>query len=194
MAPRALIFDLDGTLWDSQHLYAAVIESVGGPYAAVTQDSLLEGGSIATLLRQVGITNRNFASSVAKHISLLTFYPSVLSSLGTLQSNGIPLGIVTSLPSWIWRPLVEITGLGDQVKVIEGSRRGFPKAAGIKAALSRLSVLAYREVWYVGDLPSDSIAAKNAGVSFAWASWGYYEETLSDTDQQLISFREVLLL
>ena len=194
MASRAFVFDLDGTLWDSFPLYAAVVASAGGPDSDVTQTSLMKGQSIATLLRQVGVSEYEFASLVDEHISALTFYPLVKNSLGILQGNGVPLGIVTSLPSWIWRPLVKSTGLSDQVSIIEGSRRGFPKAAGIKAVLSQLSVPTDQGVWYVGDVPGDRDAARKAGVSFAWASWGYCEDQPKDIDQPLKSFREVLTL
>lgn len=194
MASRALLFDLDGTLWDSHPLYAAVIASAGGPDPAVTQTSILNGNPTAKLLIQVGIDNRNFAAALKEHIAELEMYPSVGKSLIRLQSAGVPLGIVTSLPRWIWYPMVEITGLGENIKIIQGWQRTLRKSAAINSVLSKLSVPPNREVWYVGDLQGDGTAARTSGVSFAWASWGYSQKIPIHTDRHLRSFREVLSL
>jgi phosphoglycolate phosphatase-like HAD superfamily hydrolase len=50
------------------------------------------------------------------------------------------------------------------------------------------------DVWYVGDLKSDCTAARNAGISFAWASWGYSSEMPAHASMHLSSFSEVLAI
>ena len=194
MATRALILDLDGTIWDSHPLYARLIESRGGPDFESMRRSLRTGGNVARLLRSNGLHGAGYRSALRHYRASLQLYPSVRSCLTDLQLADIPVGIVTSLPSWIWQPMVSMAQIEGFVSVIEGSRRSYSKASSMEAALRSLGVKPSTDVWYVGDLESDSAAARAVGLSFAWASWGYSAEMPPKASKSLTSFRGVLTL
>jgi phosphoglycolate phosphatase-like HAD superfamily hydrolase len=48
------------------------------------------------------------------------------------------------------------------------------------------------EVWYVGDTTNDGAAARAAGLSFAWASYGYGSGEPADADAVIRVFPEVV--
>lgn len=192
MAAHALIFDLDGTLWDSHPLYAAVIESRGGQGSLKTMDALRNGGNTARLLRDVGVREGNFPMELRRHRSALCLYPMVEDKFASLSSAKAHVGVVTSLPEWIWRPMISAVGIPVVATAIEGWSRGFSKAIAIRRVLAALGIPGGGGVWYVGDMASDGLAAKSAGVSFAWASWGYADQPLKQSGRELLSFADVL--
>ena len=192
MAAHALIFDLDGTLWDSHPLYAAVIESRGGQGSLKTMEALRNGGNTAKLLRDVGVREGNFPMELRRHRSALCLYPMVEDKFASLSSAKAYVGVVTSLPEWIWRPMISAVGIPVVATAIEGWSRGFSKAIAIRRVLAALGIPGGGGAWYVGDMASDGLAAKSAGVSFAWASWGYAHQPLKQSGRELLSFADVL--
>jgi phosphoglycolate phosphatase len=114
-----------------------------------------------------------------------------------LRSRGIPTAVVTSLPARIADPLLECVKAGDFfIEVVNASNcpSRKPSPGPLIFALDRIGVVPDRDVFYVGDQPGDAAAADAAGITFAWASYGYGRERPGNTAAALKSFSEVLLL
>ena len=196
MASAAMIFDLDGTLWDSWGFYAEIISMAGGDRSG-TINFLKEGVPIAKLLREVGISGSSFRGMARQARGHLHLYAGVRDVLHVKKDSGIPMGIVTSLPRWIAAPMLEVTDLSPFFDtVVDWGRCRVPKpsAEPILLALEDLGLSSGPTIWYVGDSIVDSRAARAARLSFAWASYGYGAEVLVEVDKILASFREVLEL
>jgi len=196
MASTALIFDLDGTLWDSRWFYAKAVSVVGGDFDRAMQD-LADGLSAARLLREAGILPPKFIELVISNKQDLRLYPSVRNALNQLKRRPVPLGVVTSLPGWIALPMLSATGLSELFSTVVDWGRccsAKPSPRPILRALEDLNAGPGQNVWYIGDSTVDVQAARAARVSFAWASYGYGPEELNDADRILKSFEDVLLL
>lgn len=196
MAPAALVFDLDGTLWDSRLFYAKAISKAGGDLNEATE-CLTRGIPVARLLHKEGISNARFRKFVAQAKDELCLYGSVQDVLSAQKDKGIPMGIVTSLPRWIAMPMLEISNLSRFFATVVDWNRcriAKPSAKPILLALDDMQVSPSKDVWYVGDSVVDSQAAKAASISFAWASYGYSRNAYVDADLTLRSFDEVLEL
>lgn len=104
-----------------------------------------------------------------------------------------PLGAVTNLPSWIVLPMLESVGLDEDFQcVVTYLRPPKPHPRCLIQAMQVLDVEASPRVWFVGDTDADRQAALRAGVSFAWASWGYAANAPIGCDRELTRFSEVL--
>ena len=192
MAVRALLFDLDGTLWDSHPWYASLADDREG-----FLDTLREGKPVATLFRRVGITPARFGCLCRGNISSLVLYPGVRETLEAVSAQGVPLGVATNLPRWIAGPMLESAGvMGHFRTVVDYGRtcRRKPYPDPLLAALGDMNLAADTDIWYVGDSPQDLRAAMSAGLSFAWAAYGYCSDSLSGCDAVLHRFQDVLVL
>lgn len=196
MASAAMIFDLDGTLWDSWGFYAEIISMAGGDRNRAI-NSLKEGVPIARLLREAGISGSSFRAMARQARGQLHLYAGVRDVLLVKKDSGVRMGIVTSLPRWIAAPMLEVTDLSPFFDtVVDWGRCRVPKPSAdpILLALEDLGLSSDRTIWYVGDTIVDSRAARAAGLSFAWASYGYGAKVLVEADKILGSFAEVLEL
>lgn len=196
MASTALIFDLDGTIWDSRRFYAKAISIAGGDFHR-SMRGLTDGLPAAQLLREAGISPPKFTKLVTSNKDDLPLYPGVRNVLSQLKVSGVPLGIVTSLPGWIASPMLGVTGLCQIFcTVVDWGRCRSPKPSPkpLLLALEDLNVIPSNNTWYIGDSISDGQAAKAAQVSFAWASYGYGPEKFDNVDRVLCSFSDILLL
>lgn len=192
MAARALILDLDGTVWDSYPWLARLAGGGGRKAEAAALAVLRDSGNAAKLLRDAGITSSRFKSICATSDELRT-YAGVRSTLRALREGRVPLGVVTNLPGWIAEPMLSCTGIAGYFgSVVVWSRA--QKSSRILASLAELGVEPAPNVWYVGDLATDGAAAARAGVSFAWASYGYGAARPSGTSAVIKAFRDVAAL
>jgi len=196
MASTALIFDLDGTLWDSRGFYAKAISLGGGELSGAMQ-CLMEGMPVARLLREAGILPPIFAKFVGQSTDDLLLYPGVQNTLHRGKAKNTPMGVVTNLPEWIAKPMLDATSLSGffgTVVTWGRCRVSKPSPRPLFQALEDLNVSPSQSVWYVGDLAADSQTARAARVSFAWASYGYSPDALVEADRILKSFSDVLAL
>jgi len=196
MAPAALVFDLDGTLWDSRIFYAKAISKVGGDFNEA-MDCLARGIPVARLLHKEGISSPRFRRFVAQAKGELCLYGGVEDVLSAKKDKGVPMGIVTSLPTWIAIPMLEISNLSQFFATVVDwncCRIAKPSPKPILLALDDMRVNPSKDVWYVGDSVVDRQAARAASISFAWASYGYSRDTHINADLTLKSFDEVLEL
>lgn len=197
MAANALIFDVDGTMWDSYPWYAALLARISVREETHILERLRGGSNVVHLHREFGISRAEFVKHGLAMIDDLSLYDAVPDTLVELRRRGCKLGVVTSLPESIVSPFLKNKKLFDLFETVVTARFGLPpkpNPRGILTALSRLDVKSDRNVFYVGDMPTDAQAAARAGLSFAWASFGYGWVDVATSFTVLESFRDLLRL
>jgi HAD superfamily hydrolase (TIGR01549 family) len=193
VAPHALLFDLDGTIWDSYPWYARILaEEVGQPEVSIL-DQLRRGQSIVHLLRAYRVSGSRLTHRAAE----LPLFPGAREALNELDRRGVPKGVVTSLPGRLAEPFLDGLRLSASFLVVvhAGNCHALkPDPRPLLAALDRLGIPAAEDIFYVGDMPSDGRAAARAGLAFAWAAYGYGSSRPPEARVVLQNFGEVLSL
>lgn len=195
MAPSTILFDLDGTIWDSYRIYSNAMCQKGFDYDSVYQQ-LLNGVPVARLLRKAGITHSRFNQFLISTKDNPLF-PGVKEVLDDLIDKEIPMGIVTSLPGWISTPMLNVFDLMKYFSsVVDWNccKKKKPSPEPLLLALEELHNVPDDTVYYIGDSITDCQAAKAAGITFVFASYGYGKSDPNQVDIIITSFDEVLLL
>jgi HAD superfamily hydrolase (TIGR01509 family) len=196
MAARALLFDVDGTLWDSYPWYADLLAGLSGQAREAFVKELFAGTSVVTLAKRCGVTDGRFRLACRRCVGQLRLYAGVRETLMQLMRRGTPCAVVTSLPGRIVGPLLESLDLTEHFPVIvhAGTVRPLkPNPAPLRTAARQMDVDDLRDVFYVGDGAKDAEAASRAGMRFAWAAYGYGGDCPHDA-VVLRAFDEVLAL
>lgn len=185
MSWDALVFDLDGTLWDAAaasaegwnralvqlrlpiRLTVADIRSVAGNPTPRCFEILLPG-----LCPLSDRTFRLFMDREREAIERLggELYDGVADGLPRLASR-YPLFLVSNCPQWYLEAFFALTGLQGVFTDWDcNGRSGQPKGE----MLSRLSAKhQLQHAVYVGDTDGDRAAAEEAGLEFACARYGF---------------------
>ena len=112
---------------------------------------------------------------------VLPFEPGVRAMLAKLRSAGLRLGMLTNRRRVLfthelnkvdgsgWGGLFDVVVCGDDV------RRRKPAPDMVQRALDELGVAAGPEVWFVGDSTTDTVAAKDAGVTAIYYNGAKWE-------------------
>jgi phosphoglycolate phosphatase len=188
-APRAILFDLDGTLADTAPDLAAamnLLRATAGlaptPYEVLRPvASAGARGMIGAAFGlkpddegyealRVGFLD-NYAASLAVHSSLFDGVPALL---GGLDALGLAWGVVTNKASRFTDPLIPLIGLQAAGCVVSGDTtpHSKPHPAPLFEAAKRLG-LAPEQCWYVGDDKRDIEAGRAAGMATIACAWGY---------------------
>jgi phosphoglycolate phosphatase len=154
------------------------------------------GANVVDLAHHVGVSRTSFFTECGRDFGALELYSGVRQTLDRLRNRSLPLGVVSSLPG----PLVE-GGLGalelsemfEAVIHAGNCRVAKPNPKPILQCLSWMAITASRSVYYVGDRDVDQRAAESAGISFAWAAYGYGDGEIP-TDVRIDKFEELLRL
>ena len=173
--PRAVIFDLDGTLVDA---YAAIHESIGvvleafgrPPIAREETRRMVGHGLEALVAKAVGTENvaegvrlfRERYERVGLESSRLL--PGADFVTRRLVEEGIRLAIASNKPARFTRPLLESFRIAGRFGFVTGPDDGFPPKPAphmVFMALATLCVPA-RDAVYVGDMPIDVATARAA--------------------------------
>lgn len=204
--PRAVVFDLDGTLADTApDLTLAlnwVLASVGR--AAVDDLSVrhMVGQGAAHLIRQgmqatgAAATEEDldhllprFLAFYSDHIAdRSVLFPGVLDVLHTLTAEGIALAVCTNKPESLTHQLLRGLAVDHFFPVVVGGdslpvRK--PDPAHILATLHRLGVGAAEAVM-VGDSVNDIRAAQGANVPVVGVTFGYTETPIEELGADLV--------
>src|SRR5690606_28728990 len=191
--PRAVLFDLDGTLIDSAPDIAAATNELLGTYGlpplTLTQVKTMIGEGVRKLVERAfaasGVpraedrraeANRAMAGIYARHLTGLTeLMPGAAEVVAQLHVSGIPLALVTNKPQLAARSVLLHFHLAERFSVIVGGdavERGKPSPDPLLFALEQLGV-APADALMVGDSVSDVAAARAAGVPVIVVRGGY---------------------
>ena len=188
-APRAILFDLDGTLADTAPDLAAAVNllrSVRGlaPTAYELLRPTASAGARGMIGASFGMTPdddgylalrdeffSNYEAAMAVHSSLFDGIPALLQGI---EAAGLQWGVVTNKSKRFTDPLLPQIGLGHAACAISGDTtpHAKPHPAPLLEAASRLG-LAPAQCWYVGDDLRDIQAGKAAGMLTIACGWGY---------------------
>lgn len=187
--PRAVLFDLDGTLADTAPDLAAatnLLRTMRGldPAPYETLRAVASAGGRGLLGAAFGIAPEdegypellngflsNYQAALAVHSRL---FEGIDMLLQALRGFDMRWGIVTNKFSRFTDPLVPLIGLRDADCVISGDTTPFskPHPEPLFEAARRLS-LPPETCWYVGDDLRDIQAGRAAGMRTIAAGWGY---------------------
>jgi len=216
-APRAVLFDLDGTLADTAPDLAAAVNWLRTerglaptPYAVLRPTA--SAGARGMIGAAFGLAPGDegyealrlqwfdrYQANMSEHSTL---FNGVNELLDGIRAAGMEWGIVTNKPMRFTDPLLPQIGLAHAGCVVSGDTTPHPKphpAPLLEAA--RLLGLDPADCWYVGDDLRDIEAGHAAGMVTVACAWGYCgaiepstwgAEMLLDTPGQLLALlREV---
>ncbi|HJV79245.1 HAD-IA family hydrolase [Noviherbaspirillum sp.] len=188
-SPRAILFDLDGTLADTAPDLAAAMNRVRAarglaptpyellrPVASAGARGLI-GASFAMKPEDEGYNELRdaFLDTYEAFIAVESrLFEGIDALLANLQEYKLAWGIVTNKASRFTDRLVPRIGLHQSACVISGDTTAHakPHPEPLLEAARRLDV-APQECWYVGDDLRDIQAGRAAGMVTIAAAWGY---------------------
>ncbi|MCS6996285.1 MAG: HAD-IA family hydrolase [Casimicrobiaceae bacterium] len=194
-APRAVLFDFDGTLVDSAPDLAHAINRVRAeaglppmapeslrPHATYGARSLLRAGL------GLGPDDPDYARQRERFLShyddckLLStqLFSGVIAAIEALSAQNVAWGIVTNKLSRFANPIIqailEPVGLMPDVVICGDSTQApKPDPLPLVVAAERLGVPT-EACWFVGDGENDLLAAQRAGMTPVLATYGYLPE------------------
>jgi len=188
-APRAILFDLDGTLADTAPDLAAAVNLLRtarglAPTAYEILRPTASAGARGMIGAAFGLKPEdegfvalrdgffdNYQAAMAVHSTL---FPGVAELLAGIEQAGVAWGIVTNKPKRFTDPLVPLIGLQGAGCIISGDTtpHAKPHPAPLLEAAARLG-LAPEQCWYVGDDLRDIQAGKAAAMRTIACGWGY---------------------
>jgi putative hydrolase of the HAD superfamily len=201
---RAVLFDLDGTLYDRDLLVQTLIgeqfDAFRGDLGNVDRPSFirrildLDGhgfGDKMELYKTVGkewllsreLSDRLHSDFWSRYVRHCKASEDTRATLEQLRRHGIKLGVITNgSTQWQQQKLdsLGITSLFDSVLVSEAEGLRKPDRAIFERALERLFVRA-EETMFVGDNPEADVAgARAAGLIPVWKYVPYWKMNIKD--------------
>ena len=189
--PRAVFFDLDGTLVDSAPDLVAAVQALCSELGAPPPDAngvreVVSAGGRAMLRR--GLAGADdamidqwlprfldlYSVNMVQHTRLYDGMPEVLARF---EAQGIPWGIVTNKPGWLARPMLDQMHLSDRcAALVSGDCLAVkkPDPAPVLHACALAGVTPQGCV-FVGDDLRDVQAGRAAGLLTVAAAWGYLD-------------------
>lgn len=193
MVARTLLFDLDGTLWDSYPWYATVFNTEVGLPIEEAINHFHTGYGVIQLAATCGLPKSRLIKACCESAETLNLYPEVRDVLNALRERGTNMGVVTNLSGELAESILVSIGISRYfTSLIYAAKK--PSPSGINKALAQLQHDADTNVYYIGDTLTDSEAARRANIPFAWASFGYLQEAPPHTTVILNRFTDILAL
>ncbi|MCP4870771.1 MAG: phosphoglycolate phosphatase [Proteobacteria bacterium] len=207
---RGVLFDLDGTLVDSRRDLAAaanaVLNDLDLPTLPLEVVASYVGNGARTLIARClnhvapgREADEDIAHAFLAHydrvlLDTTAAFPGVEEGLELLHSQGVPMGVVTNKPH---EPAVDVLDALDLSRffgIILGSGAvpaKKPAPDGLLIAAGKIGVRPPSCI-YVGDSDVDVGAARAAGMTAVWCSWGGFQlDAPADADRQIHQFSEV---
>ena len=187
--PRAVLFDLDGTLLDTLPGLAASVNAVlrahGLPERTLDEIRAFVGNGVRRLIARSaegGESRPDYETLLADYRAHYAAhaaegsspYPGIPELVAALRKRGVKLAVVTNKDEDVSRTLIEkfFPSAFDAVCGGSAGRPTKPDPASPRAALAALGV-APEDALYVGDTAVDADTARAAGVPLRLCSWGF---------------------
>ena len=193
---KIAIFDMDGTLIDTQRDITASINHV----RQVNHN--LPPLSTEFVVKAINAHQRNLAELFyhtpsyeardkelfEKHydtqcIQTPELYEGVEAMLHTLKDAGVKLAVATNAPSPFAKKMLFHLGVGSLFELIVGAdmvTEPKPAPLMIEMILEHLKAPDDAKVWMIGDNSKDMLSAKNAGVQSVFVTWGFSQDGVGD--------------
>ena len=189
-----VLFDLDGTLVDSApDLLASLQKTLNGyglptadethvrPYISYGAEAMLKACLPPTVTPDQRLTLLDtllghYEANIAQHTAL---FSGMANTLATIESLGLPWGVVTNKRERFTLPLMDALQLSHRAAcIISGDTAAKPKpfAEPMLEASKRAGVHP-SECVYIGDAQHDIAAGKNANMRTLVALYGYLNAT-----------------
>jgi len=194
MQTKMILFDLDGTLWDSSEQVAkswteSIMRVAPETHIVITKDFMHRAmGKVMEELKNMmfeeaevkvaperqdaiyQVCSDEEISYIEEHGGVL--YPGIEETLKVL-SKKYKLGIVSNCQCGYIEAFLSYTGFGKYISEIECyGNTGLPKSESIKIVVERCGYEP-QEVVYVGDIMGDYNSSMEAGVKFIHAAYGF---------------------
>lgn len=185
---KSVIFDVDGTIWDSTALVAVswtkTCHDAGYDFDFITEERLKQ--EFGKVLEDIG---RSMFKDLPEETAMDLLrkccddeneylrkngpevYPGIRPLFQELKKRDIPVVIVSNCQGGYIEAMLDKTGLGPYVRghLCPGDT-GLAKAENIAIATKQFSL---PDPAYVGDTLGDYTATKKAGLPFLFASYGF---------------------
>ena len=195
----AVVFDLDGTLFDAEEGIVSSVESamadMGLPIPADADLRLVVGPPLLDSFRSmlhvpeermdeaVRLYKQHFAQ---KGMYRYQVYPHIRSILHMLHENGVHVALATSKPLWLAKDVLEYFGLENEFTRIVGEKDGEAKL-GKPELIRRALPDRYQHAAMVGDRKFDMEGAKANQIDAIGVAYGCgSEEELMDAGATVI--------
>ncbi len=191
--PRAVIFDLDGTLVDSAPDIAEAVNAGFGPlgvkpFPVSDVKGMIGGGASVAIARaaklagvtldvqtEAGVLERFMEAYARASADGRGLYPGVHDVLSALTAHGLKLALCTNKAEHITHITLEALGIAGHFRSVVAATDGLPKKphpAMLLRAIEPFGVLPTDAVM-VGDSHADVEGARAAGCKIVAVSYGY---------------------
>jgi pyrophosphatase PpaX len=185
-----VLFDLDGTVIDTNHLIVTTFQHVFREKLnlSVSAEEIYKyfGEPLPQTMARFAPDRANELTdfyrlfNLANHDLLLRQFQGMPETLSRLHSAGVKLGVVTSKRVAMARQGLRVSGLEHYFHAVVGmdeTQRHKPDAEPALLALSRLGEQPGGHVLLVGDSKFDILCGRNAGIRTAAVGWTVQDRT-----------------
>ena len=208
MKDTLLLFDLDGTLWDSAvpvaEAWNEVFQREAPGLPLLTADDI--HGVMGMTMKEIGETlYPDFRSPKREaifdeccvyeveylHSHCGTLFPDFRPVMEALKAEGYDLAVVSNCQRGYVEAFLASSGAADLfIDYEEWERTGLSKGENIRLVMERNH---YAKGVYIGDTKKDQEAARQAGIPFIHAAYGFGEaENPDGVAQSLAGLPEVI--
>lgn len=197
MKPKAILFDIDGTILNThEYIYQAFQHSLSKHDKSLAREELQfimgkpleECYRILTSLENVTDLMQTHKQFQLDNPHLAVPFDNTISTLETIHGHGIQIAAVTNRARKSVLETLERSALMpyfDQVVAVEDVVNPKPEPEGIQKILTYFEVDPAHAMM-VGDSDVDVIAGKNAGVKTVGVTYGFHREKIKEVEPDFV--------
>lgn len=208
MSYQAVIFDFDGTLFDSLEDIArsanVALSQHGYPTHEIEAYRYFVGDGVRTLLSRILPEDKRDAENIASMLEVFKDhyianwnvhsrpYPGIAEMLDQLAAKEIPFSVLSNKPDAMTKHSVQELFSAWNFALVLGESDEIPKKpdpAGALHIASKLGLLA-QDILYVGDTSTDMKTAVAAGMYPVGVLWGFRSREELETSGAKILIRQ----